>query len=467
MSAHAQAIANLTLSDALQKVQRQELSREEIYEAFDHESKLADEKYKIFLSKNPDALSQAKQRQDLPLAGLPIAIKDNFATKGIRTTASSTVLDEFVPQYSATVIKKLEAAGGVVSAKTNMDAWAHGSSTETSQYFTTLNPRNPDYSPGGSSGGSAAAVTANACLAALGTETAGSIRLPASVCGVVGFKPTYGRISRQGIVAMASSTDSPGPITKTVKDAALLYQHIAGHDPLDGTTANQPVHDLSLALNKGVKGLKIGLIYSDYQELSHLKKYYEDVLRVFEEAGAQIEATNALDPSYAIGVYTVVQRAEVSSNLARFDDVRYQKGRDFFGDEAKRRIMLGTFTLSKGYADQYYNLAQKVRTLFLSDFKQLFSRYDLLISPTTPGYATRVGSSKESALFGELADVLLEPSSVAGLPAISLPCHVDPKTNLFLGLNIMAPAWKENLVFQAAALYEAATNWNTWLKQSS
>lgn len=396
------------------------------------------------------------------LKGIPIAVKDNYCTKGIRTTASSTVLDTFIPQYDSTVIAKLKAAGGSVLGKTNLDAWAHGSSTETSQYGRTLNPRNPEHLPGGSSGGSAAAVAADMALAALGTETAGSIRQPAAWCGIVGLKPTYGRCSRYGVVPMASSTDSPGPMTKTVEDAAILLNHIAGHDKYDGTTGDQPVPDFTKAIDKPIKGMKIGYVYHDIEGLEDGNKILAEQLKTFEKLGATVEKVDALDPHYAISVYTVVQRGEVSSNLGRFDGIRYGNDRSHFGNEAKRRIMLGTYTLSKGYADQYYNTAQKVRSLYIKDYEELFKKFDVLVSLTSPGYAKKVGATDGAAMFGELEDMLLEPSSLSGLPGINVPCYRDEETNLFLGMNIVAPMWQEEKMIQVADAFEKATPWNTW-----
>jgi len=316
--------------------------------------------------------------------------------------------------------------------------------------------------PGGSSGGSAAAVAADACIAAIGTETAGSIRQPAAWCGVVGLKPTYGRVSRSGVIAMASSTDSPGPITKTVEDSAILLNYLAGHDQYDGTTSPQAVPDYTQALNQSITGTRVGLLYQDIDGLELVNPYIQAAAKKLEEMGAIVEPVIALDPHYAISVYTVVQRAEVSSNLARFDGIRYGNDRSFFGDEAKRRIMLGTYTLSKGYADKYYTSAQRVRTAFLQDFQKLFGKYDVLISATSPSFAKKIGVSENAAMFGELEDMLLEPSSITGLPGINIPCYHDTATNLFIGLNIMAPMWREDQVIKVADAYEKATSWNTW-----
>lgn len=452
----------LTLAQALEKLKRKEISLGDIWADVQSSIDQQNTKLNAYLTLNTAAETERQAAAQLPLAGVPIAVKDNFATKGLRTTASSTVLDTFVPEFESTVTARLKAAGGVIVGKTNLDAWAHGSSTETSQYGRTLNPRNTDYLPGGSSGGSAAAVAANMCIAAIGSETAGSIRQPSAWCGTVGLKPTYGRVSRFGAVAMASSTDSPGPIAKTVEDAAIVLNHLAGHDDRDGTTSAQLVPDFTQTLGKEIKGLKVGVLYLDLPGLEASRPHFEAAMKVLSDLGAEVESVTAMDPRLAISVYTIVQRGEVSSNLARYDGIRYANDRSFFGDEAKRRIMLGTYTLSKGYADQYYNLAQKVRTLFMQDFEQLFAKYDVLVSLSSPGFAKKIGASEDSAMFGELEDMLLEPSSITGLPGINVPCYRDAKTNLFLGMNIMAPMWQEAKMIQVADAFERATSWNTW-----
>jgi aspartyl-tRNA(Asn)/glutamyl-tRNA(Gln) amidotransferase subunit A len=338
----------LTLKQAIDKLKAKEISSAELYADVHKTVAEKNAQLNVYLTLNERAEEAAAQAATSDLAGVPIAVKDNFLTKGLRTTASSTVLESFIPPYESTVTSRLLAKGGVIYGKTNLDAWAHGSSTETSQFGRTLNPRNPDYLPGGSSGGSAAAIAADMCIAALGTETAGSIRQPSSWCGTVGLKPTYGRVSRYGVISMASSTDSPGPITKTVEDAAILLNVIAGKDEYDGTSSATVVPDYTSFLGKDLKGLKIGILYSDMPELNSLKQYFEPVYKVLQELGAELDTVQAMDPHYAISVYTVVQRGEVSSNLARFDGVRFGTDRSQFGPEAKRRIMLGTYTLSKG-----------------------------------------------------------------------------------------------------------------------
>jgi aspartyl-tRNA(Asn)/glutamyl-tRNA(Gln) amidotransferase subunit A len=451
----------LTLKQTLDQLKEKKISLKEVYSDL-RKSLSQNEKLNAYLTLNEEMETQAEERKNSPLAGVPVAIKDNFCTEGLRTTASSKVLDTFVPQFESTATRKIKEAGGVFVGKTNLDAWAHGSSTETSQYGRTLNPRNTEHLPGGSSGGSAAAVAADMCIVALGSETAGSIRQPSAWCGTVGLKPTYGRVSRYGAVAMASSTDSPGPIGKTVEDTTILLNYLAGHDPNDGTTSTQPVPDFTTFLDQSIKGMKIGVVYLDHPGLQDVAPILKEQLKVLEQLGAHVEEVDAMNPSHAIGVYTVVQRAEVSSNLARYDGIRYGNDRSFFGAEARRRIMLGTYTLSKGYSDKYYLLAQKVRTLYLKDFEKLFKTYDVLISLTSPGFAKKIGASESSNMFGELEDVLVEPSSITGLPGINVPCYRDEKTNLFLGMNIMAPMWQEEKMIKVADAFEKHTNWNTW-----
>lgn len=464
----------LTLKKSLELLKKKEISLEDIYtdtfSAINNGKKL-----NVYLTLDKKALDKAKEQADKPFMGTPFAIKDNFLTKDMETTASSNVLKGFIPPYESTVTKKIKENGGVTIGKTNMDAWAHGSSTETSDFGPTLNPRNPDYLPGGSSGGSAAAIAANMALAAIGSETAGSVRQPAAWCGVVGLKPTYGRVSRYGAIAMGSSLDSPGPITKTVEDSALVLNAIAGKDNNDGTTTPLNVPDYTRNMKKGVKGMRIGICYIDNPHLknSPIVDKVKTAGKVFEKIGAKvdlIETTESLEKDkvltheHAIGVYTVVQRGEVSSNLSRYDGIRFGHDRGSFGYEAKNRIMLGTFTLSSGYADRYYIHAQKVRSLYIKNFKELFGKYDLLISSPSPDYALPMGSASGDPMFGELQDMLVEPSSLAGICGISVPMYRDEKTNLYLGLNIMGNYFEEEKVIQAAWAYEQATDWNEWKK---
>lgn len=460
----------LTVIDALAGLKSKKFTSVELTQACLDRIKELNPKLNVYVTLNPHALDEAKRADQViakdeskPLTGIPIAIKDNFLTLGLRTTASSKVLDNYIPQYDATVVQKLKAAGTIILGKTNMDAWAHGSSTETSDYGPTLNPWNTGHLPGGSSGGSAAAVAGDMCIAAIGSETAGSIRQPAAWCGVTGFKPTYGRVSRYGVIAMASSTDSPGPITKTVADSAFIGSVLAGPDRNDATTSHQDAGDWLSDINNlksEIRNLKVGLAI-DYllpEMRNEVKKLIQDAARKFEELGAKVSEISLLDPKYSIGVYTIVQRSEVSSNLARYDGIRYGFPRDHFGEEAKRRIMLGTYTLSAGYIDQFYAKAQKVRTLVIRDFAKAFSRVDLIIGPTSPGPALKLGASKDQPMFGEMEDVLVEPSSIAGLTGISVPCgFVD---GLPIGLDIIGPQFSEYKVLSAAHVFEQSTPWH-------
>lgn len=467
----------LTLTQTISGLRTKAFSHAELYADLTSAIQKNNSAYNIYLSLKKDAHKEAEPLINTPLAGVPFAVKDNYLTVDFPTSASSNVLSGYMPAYESTATTKLREAGGVIIGKTNMDAWAHGSSTETSDFGLTKNPRNPGYLPGGSSGGSAAALAADMTIAALGTETAGSIRQPACWCGVVGLKPTYGRVSRRGIVAMASSTDSPGPMGKTVEDCATVLTAIAGKDPYDATTVDTRVPDYRKHLKYGVKGMRIGICYMDHPKLkgTDVAHAVEKAGTVFESLGAHVSEiplsetlspNTVLTPDHAIGVYTVVQRSEVSSNLARYDGIRYGKGREAFGHEAKNRIMLGTFTLSKGYADKYYVRAQQVRSLYRKNFAQLFEQFDILLSSPSPGYALPIGASNGDPLFGELQDMLVEPSSLVGNTGISVPCWTDEKTNLPLGLNIMGDQWQEELVLRAAYAYEQATEWNPWVKLS-
>ena len=383
---------------------------------------------------------------------IPVAIKDNFNTQGIETTASSNILRGYIPPYDATVVKKVKEHGGAILGKTNMDAFAHGSSTETSDFGPTRNPWNTNYLPGGSSGGSAAAVAADETIYAIGSETAGSIRGPAAWCGIVGLKPTYGRVSRYGVIAMASSTDSPGPLTKTVGDARIVYNWIKGIDPLDATSATGEF--------KPSKKLKIG-IPKEYFRNEAQKGINETVMtaaKVFEKLGAELVEISMFDPKYAISVYTIIQRSEVSSNLARFTGVRYGYDRSRFNAENKRRIMLGTYSLSSGYYDAYYKKAQQVRTMIIEDFNKTFQNVDLILAPTLPSVAPKIGVTKGQAMYGELADILTEPSSVAGLPGISVPCGFIE--DLPVGMQLIGPHWSEDFILDIAEQYEKNTDWH-------
>ncbi|MBI4098152.1 MAG: Asp-tRNA(Asn)/Glu-tRNA(Gln) amidotransferase subunit GatA [Candidatus Levybacteria bacterium] len=468
----------LSIKQAKEGLRKKEFSSVELVKACLDRIKQTDDKLNAFITLlEKEAIEQAQKADSLlafqgqaleaqPLLGIPIAIKDNFSTVGIRTTASSEVLDDYIPPFDSTVVAKLKDAGMVLLGKTNMDAWAHGSSTETSDYGATKNPWNTNHLPGGSSGGSAASVAANQCISAIGSETAGSIRQPASWCGVVGLKPTYGRVSRYGVVAMGSSLDSPGPITKTVEDSALILGVLAGKDPMDATTSPSPAGNYLGSLNSKNSDLVVGI--SDEYFIEGLDPEVENTVREaidkFEKMGAKIEKIKLFDPKYAIDVYTIIQRSEVSSNLARYDGIRYGNDRSYFGQEAKRRIMFGTHALSSGYYDQYYNKASKVRSVIIDDFRKAFEKVNVIVAPTSPSLALPIGATKDAAMFGELADVLVEPSSIAGLCGINIPVGFS-SSNLPIGMQIIGPQFAEEKVLQVAQNYEIQTSNEPWRKK--
>ncbi len=459
-------IHNMTITDAKKKLRKKEISAVELAKIYLERIKRLEPSLNAFVTVTEErALEDAKKAvklfadgQDLPLLGIPFSIKDNFNTLDIRTTASSKILDNYIPPYNATVVEKLCNAGITLLGKTNLDAWAHGSSTETSDYGPTKNPWNIGRLPGGSSGGAAASVASDEALAAIGSETAGSIRLPAAWCGVVGCKPTYGRVSRYGVIAMASSTDSPGPLTKTVEDAALILEVLAGQDTMDATTGDVPVTKYSQAIKKTRK-MTIGISDDYFTGVDkEIISAVEDALKLFEKGGHTVKKINLFDPQYAIDVYTILQRSEVSSNLARMDGIRFGNNRSFFAEEAKRRMMLGTYALSSGYYDAYYKKAQKVRTIIIDNFKKAFEEVDAIIGPSTPVTALPLGATKDNPMFGELMDVLVEASSIAGLPGINMPVGFS-KEKLPIGMQIMGKPFAEETILQLAYQYEQATNW--------
>ena len=408
-----------------------------------------------------------------PLAGVPISIKDNLCTRGIETTCSSKILEGWKPPYDATVIEKLKEAGAVIIGKTNLDEFAMGSSTANSAFGPTRNPHNLECVPGGSSGGSAAAVAAGFSPLALGSDTGGSIRQPAALCGVVGVKPTYGRVSRYGLVAFASSLDQVGPFANTVSDAALTLEVISGHDPRDSTSIPEKPLDISGFLDQGVEGMRIGVI----EELSgkglggisqDVISRVEDAIKVLSNAGADVEPASVPASIYGLSAYYVIAPAEASSNLARYDGIRFgprteaattaetmtatrTKG---FGDEVKRRIMLGTYALSAGYYDAYYGKSQRVRTLIMNDFAKAYEKFDLLISPTAPTTAFPLGDKTADPMQMYLQDVCTIPSNLAGHPAMSVPFGFGAD-GMPVGIQILAPAMAEREMFQAAKILES------------
>ncbi len=467
----------LTIKQAREGLKKKEFSSVELTRACLDRIKETDGKLNAFVTLTEEEALKSAEKADIllatqgetfraqPLLGIPIAVKDNFSTLGIRTTASSKVLDDYIPPFGSTVVKKLKDAGMVLLGKTNMDAWAHGSSTETSDYGATRNPWDIERLPGGSSGGSAASVAANQTIAAIGSETAGSIRQPASWCGVVGLKPTYGRVSRYGVVAMGSSLDSPGPITKTVEDSALILKVLAGRDEMDATTSPKPVPGYTESLTLKAENLVIGISDEYFIGVNpEVSDAVKQAIAKLEKMGAKIETIKLFDPKYAIDVYTIIQRSEVSSNLARYDGIRYGNDRSFFGEEAKRRIMFGTHALSSGYYDQYYNKASKVRSVIIEDFRKAFEKVNVIIAPTSPSLALPVGSTKDSAMFGELADVLVEPSSIAGISGINIPVGFSNSV-LPIGMQIIGPQFAESTVLQVAYKYEQETTDEEWRKK--
>ena len=474
-------LLKLTITDAHTKLAAKEISARELVEAHIVHSKEKDKEICAYVSKSFDeALAQAdavdeKRRfgNDLsPLAGVPVAIKDNILIKGHTATASSKILKDYVAPYDATVIRKLKDRDAVFMGKTNMDEFAMGSSTENSAFFPTKNPRDTSRVPGGSSGGSAAAVASGQAIYALGSDTGGSIRQPASFCGIVGLKPTYGAVSRYGVMAMASSLDQIGPLTKTVEDAELVFRAIAGHDPHDATSVTSSPTRVKPAL-RSLAGARIG-VPKEYFAVegmdSEVRSCVEQSIQKMERAGAKIEEISLPYTSHAISAYYIIMPAEVSSNLARYDGIKYgystyaaggegvlsevyERSRsEGFGKEVKRRIMFGTYVLSAGYYDAYYKKAQQVRTKIKEDFVKAFEKVDMIATPTSPTTAFRIGEKTEDPLAMYLADVFTVPVNLAGLPALSLPC--GDAGGLPVGLQFIAPWWGEDTLFNIGKEFE-------------
>ncbi len=420
---------------------------------------------------------QARKEKLPPLAGIPLAIKDVICTKGVTTTCSSKILENYVPPYNATVMNRLNAAGALMLGKANMDEFAMGSSTENSAFKKTRNPWNLGCVPGGSSGGSAAAVAADMCAGALGSDTGGSIRQPGGFCGVTALKPTYGRVSRYGLVAFASSLDQIGPITKDPMDAAILLKVIAGHDPLDATSANFPVPDYEAGLTAEIAGLRLG-IPSEYLIPGmdpEVESAIHEAIRALERLGAVQERVSLPHTDYAVATYYLVATAEASSNLARYDGVKYgyrtprpehlihmymQTRREGFGAEVKRRIMLGTYALSTGYYDAYYLKALKVRTLIRQDFTEAFKRCDVIVTPTSPTPAFKFGEKMDDPLQMYLSDIFTISANLAGVPGISVNCGFT-QSGLPIGLQIIGKPFDEETILRVAHAYEQATTWHS------
>ena len=474
----------LTISQAHQLLKEKKTSSVELTKAILARLTKVENKVRACVTITEDAaLEQAKEADKSisngkikPLTGIPALIKDVMCTRGIKTTCSSKILENFVPPYDATVIEKLKADKTVILGKTNMDEFAMGSSTENSAFFTTRNPWDLDRVPGGSSGGSAVAVATDEAIYALGSDTGGSIRQPAGFCSVVGLKPTYGRVSRFGLVAFASSLDQIGPLTKNVADCALVLNVIAGHDPRDSTSAPYPVPDYTKALIPDVKNLRLGIPkeYFVGGMQKEVRASMEAAINKLEELGAKVDRDASLPlTKYALAVYYILAPSEASANLARYDGVKYgfsyqdtnnmweamEKTKQFgFGAEVKRRIMLGTYALSAGYYDAYYLKAQKVRTLIRREFDQAFEKYDALITPTSPTVPFKLGEKVDDPVQMYLSDVCTLPINIAGLPAISVPAGFAD--GLPIGMQIIGKPFDEETILHVAFAYEQSTDWH-------
>jgi len=476
---------SLTIHELHDKLMKGETTSEEITESVLGRIKAVDDKVKAYITVS-DEIARVQAREadkrikagetTSPLLGIPIAVKDNMCTDGIRTTCASKMLSNFVPPYDATVVQKLNRAGYVLCGKPNMDEFAMGSSTENSRFFITKNPWDLERIPGGSSGGCAAAVAAGECIGSLGSDTGGSIRQPASCCGVVGLKPTYGRVSRYGLVAFASSLDQIGPITKDVTDVALLLNVISGHDARDSTSANIPTPDFTRALRKDVEGMKIGLPKEYFIEGMdpEVEKSIRDAVKTLEGLGAKVVEVSLPHTDYAVATYYILATSEASSNLARYDGVKYgfraeapkdlmdmyMKTRDQgFGAEVKRRIMLGTYALSAGYYDAYYKKGQQVRTLIKRDFDEAFKTVDVIATPTAPTAAFKIGEKSSDPLQMYLSDIFTISVNLAGIPGISIPCGFT-SGNMPIGLQLLGKHFNEESIIRAAFAYEQSMEWH-------
>jgi aspartyl-tRNA(Asn)/glutamyl-tRNA(Gln) amidotransferase subunit A len=475
---------NLTACEIIEKIKKREISAKEVAGQYLERIEKVDGKIHAFnsvfaeksLKKADEIDGKIKKNEPVGiLAGLPIAIKDNMCIKGEKTTCSSKILENYIATYNATVIEKLEKEDAVFIGKTNMDEFAMGSSTENSAFFATKNPWDLERIPGGSSGGSAASVASNMSKVALGSDTGGSIRQPASLCGCVGLKPTYGRVSRYGLVAFASSLDQIGPFAKNIKDASLILQVISGYDEKDSTSVKIPVENYLSEIEKDIKGLTIGLpkeYFIDGMDKEVEKAVYDSV-KVFEKLGARIKEISLPHTKYAVSVYYIIAPSEASANLARYDGVKYgfraasdsliemyEKTRAFgFGNEVKRRIMLGTYALSSGYYDAYYLKAQKVRTLIKNDFDAAFKNVDVILTPTTPSPAFKIGEKISDPLQMYLSDIFTISCNLAGICGISLPCGFSSE-NLPIGLQLLGKPFDEKTILRAGHNFQKETDYH-------
>lgn len=477
-------LTQLTITQTLEKLRSREISAVELTRTYLERIEQHDTHINAYLTVTVDEALKAAERadqqraagEDRPLLGVPLAIKDVLSTEGVETTCGSKILKGYHPIYSATCVQRLEQAGMVMLGKTNMDEFAMGSSTENSGFCTAHNPWDLERVPGGSSGGSAAAVAAGMAAGALGTDTGGSIRQPGSFCGIAALKPSYGRVSRYGLVAFGSSLDCPGPMARSVEDVARILQAMAGHDPLDSTSMPVDVPDYVASLNGDVKDLRIGIpkeyfiagIQTEVEQAVHAACAH------LESLGAKIVEISLPHTDYSLPTYYIIAPAEASANLARYDGIRFglrvDKGEMWptykatrgqgFGAEVKRRIMIGTYVLSAGYYDAYYGKAQAVRTLIRQDFEQAFEKVDIIAAPTAPTTAFKIGQNTDDPIQMYLGDVFTLPASLAGIPGLNVPCGFDHQ-NLPIGMQLIAPAFREDLLLRVGYIYEQSTNWHT------
>lgn len=475
---------DLTIHSAHELLKARKISSVELTKAYLSRMKKVDSKVRAIVTVTEEsALQQAKKADEIiaagkttPLTGVPVVIKDNMCTRGIRTSCSSKMLDNFIPPYNATVVEKLNNAGAVMVGKSNLDEFAMGSSTENSAFFTTRNPWDLSCVPGGSSGGSAASIAAGEAIYALGSDTGGSIRQPAGFCSVVGFKPTYGRVSRYGLIAFASSLDQIGPFTKDALDCALVMNVIAGYDKCDSTSVPEPVPDYTKNLTPSLKGMKIGIPKEYFVEgmQPNVDTVIKTAIRKLEELGASVDWGVSLPLTrYALAVYYIIAPSEASANLARYDGSKFgfsykdtdsmwegmEKTKQFgFGPEVKRRIMLGTYALSSGYYDAYYLKAQKVRTLIRREFDEVFKKYDALVTPTSPTVPFKIGEKADNPLSMYLSDICTLPVNIAGIPGISIPAGFAD--GLPVGLQIIGKPFSEETILKISHAYQQVTDWH-------
>jgi len=478
------ALNNLTAHEIRNILKNKEASASEIVRGYINKIEKTDTSIGAYLESDFDsAINKAKavdakikngeKLEDL--AGVPCAIKDNICTRGVKTTCGSRILENFVPPYNATVVEKLNKSGSIMMGKANMDEFAMGSSNENSAYKLVRNPWDIERVPGGSSGGSAAAVASGEAVFALGSDTGGSVRQPASLCGIVGIKPTYGLVSRYGLIAFASSLDQIGPLTRDVEDMALVLNSIAGYDANDSTSYNISTPDYKEALNEDIRGMKIGIPVEYFKEGidEGVRKCVLDSIEVMKSMGAKVVEVSLPHTEYALAVYYILSSAEASSNLARYDGIRYghrsskftdaidiyiRSRTEGFGDEVKRRIMLGTYGLSAGYYDAYYNKAMKVRTLVKKDFEEAFKKCDVLVSPTSPSVAFKIGEKTDNPLSMYMSDVCTVPINIAGVCAMSLSCGMS--SNLPVGLQLIGNYFKESSILHLGYAYQKNTDWH-------